>query len=335
MIFGTGACYENLKRLQCAIPCWHCSALIKNYVSSPGYFNMTYYVSQNFAQRLLDSCSTVCITAATGGNATTLATAASSPAQFMEMLKTDYDPTYTLSITSPRITFTIGTSPLQTSFDADLLPVDTGVPCGDQCSGGTPLIPRNLSFCDMHTMPKSSCCLDFKEKIMGSTLPNRMTGIVGTDCCYKNLKNMFCSWMCASDNLDWVDWVKGPDSIQNMTMYISQTAANTIWNSCKNHPFKLGGCREMSKRYNGPTDFLAQFNSDNDPNHHPNIMVNRVKFHVGTHPTSGMGWDPTNLLQACGEDTQGCQASDNNVASSLTYSISLFAFLLLLFVSPF
>jgi len=142
-----------------------------------------------------------------------------------------------------------------------------------------------------------------------------MTDVVpvfGTDGCSQNVKAMLCGWTCGTDQgkITNITAAQAPDYISNVTIFADVVWATNFLNSCKDHCIPLAGGVTVSQRFSDPGDFVAQFNSANDPQYMPGVAYPRLFYVVGLSPYGG-NFNGTNndgqAFAASGSDLTGCQ----------------------------
>ena len=311
-ILGHGACYNYLRELECSWLCSSCSRgstewTAPTVTSSP--WSVIVYVTNSFARQMMSACADQCYSSFAGGSPTTIGeSVAGSASAFMTLFEMP------MSTSAPNISFRVGFSRALMSYNGSgqsnlKVPGVDDVGCDSSCAQGTQKAYRSLTWCTEYSYPSASCCYEYTDKALATEVGARAANVYGNDCCYSNIRKMYCSWLCAPDNVDFVVWT-GRAGAATATIYVSNHTATALWISCSRHPnlYKVDACVEAGQMHPTPSMLLETLNTQNYATYKPGPGKPTIIFVIGTNPNT-MNSLSIPMLNACLADLQGCQTN--------------------------
>jgi len=200
--------------------------------------------------------------------------------------------------------FTVGTrTPMQTTL---LFIVTLAVSAfGQQCFVGNPQ-PTPLTFCTEYA--SSSCCTVPNENQVAASMMAFARIYGNGTTCWTHVRNMSCAIACSPYQLLFARIVlKG--NYNEIDAYASVAYAGSWFSSCANvllpprnvtmyndttnSTYTTSVQVPVSYAFNTSVDFVASFDTSNDPNYVPSLVQPAIAYIVGSHPTTGQSWNST------------------------------------------
>jgi hypothetical protein len=349
---STHPCFLSWAPLPCAVPCSPTPRDFYNITSKTTptgtkYSNYSVYLDPSYANIIYAECSN--LTAWWPVNNTlTVAQQWPTLADFVYHLGTDYEAGYALSGLYPAINYNLGAAPWSgLSFNpmpaipvplpenyCAIISIPTNCSISPANQGGIGPEQRNISYCAMYS--NSTCCYPDSDTVLMNQLSTKAGNLVGTECCYTNVKQLHCAWLCGPDERDYVsyDGLPGDGPYLNMTVYVSEDFANGLFQSCSNVclgrsvGLYVGGGVTVDEQYSNAEEFLKSWNSDNDPRFVPSETQQRVLYLMGPNPATGRSFSAS-AAAACGNDLVGCypdwpDLAENSTAAALSAALAGF-----------
>jgi len=188
---------------------------------------------------------------------------------------------------------------------------------------------ESLVFCKQYQ--NNSCCVPSQASELKQSVESLLALVYGQNGCYDNIVRLFCGWTCDPNQKEFTI-LSGTGNNTTLDVYVDQSYAEKIYQSCKDVCLKFGGGRSVEETYGDSLlDFLQQFNSAKDPNYvrgptHPDVVYN-----VGVNPQTNIGISNLTVVPGSGTDLDGCPArqtvSSTGFCSSPSLAISLLIFM--------